>query len=204
MRLLTEVPDYADFRDRIFDEIVSENKGVIIPTMHPNLVMRVIFTTDYDERYYISLENTAVSEDVFEESIFEYGSEPYKKRILGCVELVIKLYREQSNCLEPHSFMDYSHHGKGLIEGIYRMLLDGGITLVSGYQQTIYSNGLWLKLSKDYQFDNFDSWKDKILSEDDDYNPEDNHIRLMLKKKEAYIPPSSTVRDKLIEIVKKS
>ena len=52
---------------------------------------------------------------------------------------------------EPHAYMAKKYRGRKYIYSIYSWLLDNGIALISGKNQTIASNNLWKKLGKKYR-----------------------------------------------------
>lgn len=64
--------------------------------------------------------------------------------------------------IEPHSYTGKDFRGQGLVEGIYRWMLDNGFTLRSGDTQTPASNGLWKKLGKEYKLRTFNENTGKI------------------------------------------
>lgn len=150
MEIVTVSDRDADFRDKITDRVSYLKEGwgnheqKFIATAIPNIRLRVLQVGNWKPDYYVSIEFTDKG---------ELTNRNRKEVILGCVELLNNNSLHIGPCFEPHSFIDKNHRGKGYIESIYRWVLDNGFTLVSGPRQTIYSEGLWNKLSKDYKFD---------------------------------------------------
>lgn len=143
---IVEVSDWdADFRDRVVWKR-DYHPNQVIETNIDGIHIRVI--KDGSDRFYIGIENS-------------------NNIIIGAVELLVRNYAQFGRVLEPHSFLDSEYRGKGYVEGVYRWLLDNDFRLVSGDRQTVCSNGLWKKLSADYEFNYYDIWKDEVISEKD-------------------------------------
>lgn len=142
---IVEVSDWeADFRDRVVWKR-DYNPNQVIETNIEGIHIRVI---NCDDRFYIGIENN-------------------KNEVIGAIELIVRNYSQFGRVFEPHSFLDSEYRGKGYVEGVYRWILENGFRLVSGDRQTVCSNGLWKKLSADYEFNYYDIWRDEIISEND-------------------------------------
>jgi hypothetical protein len=163
------VPSWVDFREDLI--YAKSGEKTFIPTPVPNIVLRV--TKRYDG-FLVTIENTDFPEEVTFNN--------YEDRVMGIVNLLTRKYDGLGPVFEPHSFLDAKYRGNGYVESIYRWVLDSGFTLVSGENQTKYSNGLWKKLAKDYEFNVFDIYNHCIHTENV-YDMSDYNIRLMLRKK---------------------
>jgi hypothetical protein len=175
---IVKVEDWeADFRDRVrWKRGCYEN--VIIPTNEKNVQLCVIQDSDGsyfdpDRTFYVAIESTIIK---------DYQGE---NEIIGCVELLERDYKNVGKVFEPHSFLDKEFRGKGYVEGVYRWILDNDFRLVSGERQTVCSDGLWKKLSKDYEFNYYDIWNDEFYSESEmsESTLEASWVRKTLKKR---------------------
>lgn len=165
------VPEWVDFRDDLVGRTL--NTKTFIKTPIPQIVLRV--TKLYDS-FLVSIEDINHPEEITYDN--------YRERVMGIVNLIEKYeYVGLTKVFEPHSFLDERYRGNKYVETIYRWILDNGFTLVSGKNQTKYSNGLWKKLSKDYEFNLYDIFQGRILNEGEDYDVSDDSVRLMLRRK---------------------
>jgi len=169
---IVQVSDYdADFRYRVedcreycADKIYGDHyQDAIIPTNFENIHLRVIKTGE--RGFYVAIEDI-------------------DNCIVGAVELITRNYKSFGRVLEPHSFIEKEYRGRGYVESVYRWLLDNGFRLVSGDRQTACSNGLWKKLSADYEFNYYNNWEDKVIpvNEMTERTLENSYIRKTLKK----------------------
>jgi GNAT superfamily N-acetyltransferase len=80
----------------------------------------------------------------------------------------------------PHAYTLPEHRGQRLVEGVYRWALDNGVVLCSHWHQTRASNGLWRKLSADYECSFFHRRRCGPMREDELIDDVD--CRLMLRR----------------------
>lgn len=167
---IVQVEDWeADFRGRIkYKREYFETQ--IIATNIEDIQLRIIKDDcgDYNV-FYVSIESIA-NPDL----------------IVGAVELIEKNYLDSTlkKVFEPHSFMSKEYRGKGYVEGVYRWILNNGFTLVSGERQTVCSDGLWKKLSNDFQLSYYDIFCAEFLDENDEnFDIRYSDLRKVLKCK---------------------
>jgi hypothetical protein len=158
----------TDFRSMVNDSWIR--KRTIIDTNFDTIKL-VVHKTNYE--YYVSIEHAELMN----------AESNWRDRVMGIVELIPKRYGKYKKVFEPHSFTVKEQRGNGYVESIYRWILNNGYTLVSGNNQSHASNGLWRKLSKDYECYLFDVNRYAIICEGDEFNVNASNTRLMLRKR---------------------
>lgn len=172
MEVLTNLADWeTDFRSTVREKLhyADPENVTTVATNYPQFSLKVI--RDYDDDFFIAFYDN------------------YDQKVVGCVELIDRtksyLNLGSGKIFEPHSYIAEAYRGHGYIEQVYRWLLDNGVTLVTGKNQTKCSNGMWKKIGKDeaYELQGYDTMCHRTFPLEPDTNLELYYKRMMLRRK---------------------